>query len=446
MNQIFDQLGFVTWSGAISICLNPRRSTTRRPSTPPRLPQADAGIRFHKTPIRRDRHRADDFPLAIVVIERDEGAFFARDGFVAGERVGEIGQADGDGAFEIGGAVGLEAEDEGQAEIRREWRGQSVRRDGSGADIPATGAVVAEEGIGRDGELGAGELGIGSEDLRREGDGGSLRGADGLQGPGADAGEVDDAGAGGGVVRLARDGFPLLANGGVVVACGPGAERGCAAINVDEEGAGGARAQGEAALGISGGAQGFLRAIHSDGDAWHGDGHPAGRDCGASNGSGSENLSGDTGSPDGSRGNSVEVQAEGATGKAIAIGIEGPSEQVGERGSVESDFEAGIGREGLLVEEGGFFPVGGNLHATDGTLASELGVELRGIQRGGEAEGDGEVKNSFPRKGDIALARGRGAEAHGAKGKLLGITGLEDFLDQLVPVSGVDGSVLVHVG
>lgn len=398
--------------------------------------------RLHKIPIRSDGHGADDFPLAGVVIEAPEGAFLAGAGFDAGDGVGEVREADGGGAVEVRGAVALHGDDEREVQAGRQGRGQAVRGHGGDADLAAARAVVAEDGVGRDADGGAGEAGIGREHLRGEGDGGVLRLAGGLERAGADAGQIDEAGASGEVVGLAGDGFPLLADGGEVLAVRPCAPRGGAAVDVDEEHAAGAGREGEVALGIRGGAHGLLLAVHGDGDAGHADGRVIRRHGGAGLGRGLEHASGDAGGGDAAVRVRVEAHAIHAACAAIAIGIKGAPDEVGERGAVEGDLHPRVRRQRLQVEERGFFPVRRNLHAAEHLPPGELGVELGGVERGIDGQWDGEMHDGLAVHRHIALTRGWRCEAHGGERQILRRAGLQHFLDQLIHIRLVHRAVL----
>ena len=103
---------------------------------PPRLPNAHTRIAFHKVPVGGDGHVADDFPLAGVVIEAPEGAFLPWAGFDAGDGVGEVREADGGWAVEVGGTVGLHGDDEGEIQAGRQGRGQAAAGTGAMPILP----------------------------------------------------------------------------------------------------------------------------------------------------------------------------------------------------------------------------------------------------------------------------------------------------------------------
>lgn len=78
---------------------------------PPGLQYSIARITLHEFPVGTDRHRADDFPLARVVIEADQGGFLARREFLSRLRIGQIGKTRGHRAVEIGRAIRLHGDD-----------------------------------------------------------------------------------------------------------------------------------------------------------------------------------------------------------------------------------------------------------------------------------------------------------------------------------------------
>ena len=133
-------------------------------------------------------------------------------------------------------------------------------------------------------------------------------------------------------------------------------------------------------------------------------------------------------------------------GLAVAIGIHGASDEVQEAVTVEGDNDAGIGRERFEVEEGGLFPVGGDLDAGEDFPPAEVGVKARGVYAGEGRERVGEVEDGLAGDGDIGLAAGGGGFADGGQREVARGAELEDFSGEGFLIGLVERAVLVHVG
>ena len=238
---------------------------------PAGLADADAGIGLNEQAIGSHGHRADDNPVAEIVIEAPEGRDRAGRQAFASDRVGQIREANRDRAIEIFRAAGLNGDHQRKTEPGWQGTRETVRRDRRDADTAAAGAVCAEERIGRYGNLKPGKSRIVRHYGRRESDRGVIRHADRAQRALDNQGQVNQSGAAGEVIGFARSRAPLFADHGIVgqvrVADARGHVRERAAIDMHKEIASGRRLQAKEAVCVRHGAQRLFHAVDCDRNA-----------------------------------------------------------------------------------------------------------------------------------------------------------------------------------
>ena len=377
----------------------------RAVAVPAGLADADTGIALHEQAVFGDRHRSDDLPFPGVMVERPERGLGPRRQLLAGCRIGQIGEANRHRRVKIAGAVGLDRHDHGQLQAGRQRARQAAGVHRGQAQTAATGAVIGEQRVRRHEQARPLHLRKLLQRLLRQADFGLLRLADPRQAAGPDVRQVDHAAGGvlavpGQVVGTPGRRLPAFADARVVAALGVVAQRAGAAVDMDEKAAGGAGAQNKVPLGVGDGAQGLFGTVHRDG-------HAGQRHVGAAGILvAGQDAATDRRAGDGGDAQRVKAEFMAATAGAVTVRIDRPAKQVRQTDRGEGHPHAGVGRQRLQVKQRRPAAVGRDLHPREDAAAAELGMELRGVERGIQGQRHGEVQHGFTGHGHVGFAGG----------------------------------------